>query len=101
MLQGGLGLAPGGNINPSGTSMFEPIHGSAPKHAGKNRANPIATIWAGAMLLDHIGEEAAADDVVDAIGEVILDGETLTYDLGGDAGTSDVGDAAAERVREG
>lgn len=101
MLQGGLGLAPGGNINPNGTSMFEPIHGSAPKHAGKNRANPIATIWAGAMLLDHIGEEAAADDVVDAIGDVILEGETLTYDLGGDAGTSDVGDAVAERVRQG
>lgn len=99
MLQGGLGLAPGGNINPSGTSMFEPIHGSAPKHAGKNRANPVATIWAGSMLLDHLGEEAAAKDVVNAIGDVILEGETLTYDLGGDAGTDDVGDAVAGKVR--
>ena len=56
MIQGGLGLAPGGNINPGGTSMFEPIHGSAPKYKGKNIANPFATIWAGSMLLDHIGE---------------------------------------------
>ncbi len=56
MIQGGLGLAPGGNINPMGTSMFEPIHGSAPKYKNLGVANPIATIWAGSLLLDHIGE---------------------------------------------
>ena len=64
MIQGGLGLAPGGNINPTGTSMFEPIHGSAPKYKGSNKVNPIATIWAGALLLEHIGEREAAQGVV-------------------------------------
>lgn len=57
MIQGGMGLAPGGNINPSGTSMFEPIHGSAPKYKGKNVSNPIATIWAGSMILETLGEK--------------------------------------------
>jgi len=100
MLQGGLGLAPGGNINPDGTSMFEPLHGSAPKYAGENRANPTATIWAGSLLLDHIGEEEASELVLEALGDVIAEGETLTKDLGGDAGTDGFGDAVAERVRE-
>ena len=66
MIQGGLGLAPGGNINPVGTSMFEPIHGSAPKYKGLGVANPMATIWAGSLLLDHIGEPAASGAVVKA-----------------------------------
>ncbi|MFC2154689.1 isocitrate/isopropylmalate dehydrogenase family protein, partial [Candidatus Altiarchaeota archaeon] len=57
MLQGGLGLAPGGNINPDGVSMFEPIHGSAPKYKGQNTANPLATIWSGALMLDELGEK--------------------------------------------
>jgi len=68
MIQGGLGFAPGGNINPDGVSMFEPIHGSAPKYKGKNVANPLATIWAGAMMLEEIGKEKAGKDVVKAIG---------------------------------
>jgi 3-isopropylmalate dehydrogenase len=59
-IQGGLGLAPGGNINPHGTSMFEPIHGSAPSYAGKNMSNPIATILVGSMLLEHLGLNKAA-----------------------------------------
>ncbi|MGZ5520988.1 MAG: isocitrate/isopropylmalate dehydrogenase family protein, partial [Halobacteriota archaeon] len=67
MVQGGLGLAPGGNINPKGTSMFEPIHGSAPKYKGLNKINPIATIWAGAMLLESLGEAQAASGVMHAI----------------------------------
>jgi 3-isopropylmalate dehydrogenase len=100
MLQGGLGLAPGGNINPDGTSMFEPLHGSAPKYAGENRANPTATIWAGALLLDHIGEEKAGELVLEALQDVISDGETLTKDLGGDAGTDEFGETVADRVRE-
>ena len=91
MIQGGLGLAPGGNINPDGTSMFEPIHGSAPKYRGLNVANPIATVWAGALLLDHLGEHEAADGVVRAIEQTIADG-VVTRDMGGASSTSGVGD---------
>ena len=100
MIQGGLGLAPGGNINPDGVSMFEPIHGSAPKYAGKNVANPIATIWAGAMMLDEIGEEKAARDVVKAIEVVLREGKVRTRDLGGNATTSEMGDAIAKKLKE-
>lgn len=99
MLQGGLGFAPGGNINPDGVSMFEPIHGSAPKYKGMNVANPIATIWAGAMMLDEIGEEKAGRDIVRAIEEVMKEGKIKTRDLGGNATTSDMGDAIAEKVK--
>ncbi|MEM2907597.1 MAG: isocitrate/isopropylmalate dehydrogenase family protein [Candidatus Hadarchaeales archaeon] len=100
MLQGGLGLAPGGNINPEGVSMFEPIHGSAPKHAGKNVANPLATILAGQMMLEHLGEAEAARKVEQAVIEVLKEGKVRTYDLGGRSSTSDVGDAVAEKIRE-
>lgn len=100
MIQGGLGLAPGGNINPAGTSMFEPIHGSAPKYRGQNRANPIATIWAGSLLLDHLGEQEAAAAVVGAIATSITDG-VVTKDMGGSTGTSGVGDHIAALVRDG
>jgi len=100
MIQGGLGLAPGGNINPNGVSMFEPIHGSAPKHAGKNKADPIATILAGKMMLNQLGEEKAADKIEKAVEEVLREGEVRTYDLNGDSTTSEVGDAVAEKVRE-
>jgi 3-isopropylmalate dehydrogenase len=98
MIQGGLGLAPGANINPEGTSMFEPIHGSAPKYKGMNKVNPIATIWAGAMLLEHLGEQAAADDVIRAIETNIKRGKVRTYDMGGSSTTSDVGDDIAAIV---
>lgn len=100
MIQGGLGLAPGGNINPKGTSMFEPIHGSAPKYKGKGIANPLATIWAGSLLLDHIGEPEAASAVLSAISRTILDG-VVTRDMGGDSGTKAVGDHIAHIVRTG
>lgn len=98
MIQGGLGLAPGGNINPAGTSMFEPIHGSAPKYKGMGIANPLATIWAGSMLLEHLGEHEAAEAVVNALSQSILDG-VVTKDMGGAAGTAAVGDYVAKRVR--
>lgn len=101
MIQGGLGLAPGGNINPEGVSMFEPIHGSSPKHAGKNEADPLASILAGQMMLEQLGEKEAADRVEQAVIEVLKEGEPRTYDLGGDASTSEVGDAVAAKVREG
>ncbi|HTY15814.1 MAG TPA: isocitrate/isopropylmalate family dehydrogenase [Methanoregulaceae archaeon] len=98
MIQGGLGLAPGGNINPEGTSMFEPIHGSAPKYKGKNIANPFATIWAGSMLLDHIGEPDAAAAIVDALGSCIRENK-VPKDMGGTLSTSAAGDAVAECIR--
>ncbi|AKB13740.1 3-isopropylmalate dehydrogenase [Methanosarcina thermophila] len=100
MIQGGLGLAPGGNINPTGTSMFEPIHGSAPKYKGQNKVNPIATIWAGAMLIEQLGEKEASDMIVSAIQKNILDGKVRTYDMGGRSSTSDVGDDIARRIKE-
>jgi len=100
MIQGGLGLAPGGNINPEGLSMFEPIHGSAPKYRGKNCANPLATIWAGAMMLDELGEEEAGEKLVNAIETVIKEGKVRTKDLGGSATCSEMGDAVAEKVAE-
>jgi 3-isopropylmalate dehydrogenase len=99
MIQGGLGLAPGGNINPKGTSMFEPIHGSAPKYKGQNKVNPIATIWAGAMLIEQLGEKEAADTIVNAIQKNILDGKVKTYDMGGKNTTSDVGDDITRIVK--
>ncbi len=98
MIQGGLGLAPGGNINPDGVSMFEPIHGSAPKHRGLNKVNPIATIWAGAMLIEQLGERDAANAIVGAIETNLIEGAVKTYDLGGSSGTTDVGDDIAGRV---
>jgi 3-isopropylmalate dehydrogenase len=99
MIQGGLGLAPGANLNPEGTSMFEPIHGSAPKYKGQNKVNPIATIWAGALLLEHLGQQQAADDVVKAIERNLFEGRIKTYDLGGSSTTSDVGSEIARLVK--
>ena len=101
MIQGGLGLAPGGNINPDGVSMFEPIHGSAPKYKGKGVSNPIATIWAGAMLLEAVGEKNAAERVINAIETVLREGKVRTYDLGGNSKTSEVGDAIVNAMKMG
>ena len=101
MIQGGLGLAPGGNINPEGTSMFEPIHGSAPKYKGQNKVNPIATIWAGSLLLDQLGEKEAAAEIVKAIEKNIVNAEIRTYDMGGSNTTSEVGTDIERLVREG
>ena len=94
---GGLGLAPGANIGEQG-AVFEAVHGSAPDIAGKNLANPIALILSGAMLLDHLGEHAAADRVRDAVHAVLRDGEKLTHDLGGSAGTTEIAEAIATRL---
>ena len=78
--------------------MFEPIHGSAPKYTGMNKVNPIATIWAGSMLIEQLGEKEAADSIVSAIERNILDSKVKTYDMGGSSGTSDVGDDIARIV---
>ncbi len=100
MIQGGMGLAPGGNINPDGVSMFEPIHGSAPKYKGKNVANPVATILAGQLMLEALGEQEAADLLEKAVIEVLREGKVRTKDLGGSSKTSEVGDAVAKKVKE-
>ena len=98
-LVGGLGVAPGANIGEK-AAVFEPVHGSAPKYAGQNKANPTALILSGALMLRHLGELAAADAVESAVREVIAAGATVTYDLGGTAGTREFGEAVAARVRE-
>jgi tartrate dehydrogenase/decarboxylase/D-malate dehydrogenase len=98
---GTLGLAPSANIDPTHRrpSMFEPVHGSAPDIAGRGIANPIAQIWAAAMMLEHLGEKAAADDIVHAI-EAHLGAPDVprTPDIGGTARTADVGAAIAARL---
>jgi tartrate dehydrogenase/decarboxylase/D-malate dehydrogenase len=101
-IAGSIGLAPGGNINPEKEypSMFEPVHGSAPDIAGKGIANPIAQIWTGAMMLEHLGQPEAARGVVAAIERVVKEGKVLTRDLGGTASTVDVGQAVAALVSE-
>lgn len=100
MIQGGLGVAVGGNINPEGVSMFEPVHGSAPDIAGKNIANPIATILSGAMMLDHLGEAQAAQAVENAVESILSEGKIKTCDLGGNSSTIEVGDEIAKKIRE-
>lgn len=99
---GGLGLAPSGNINPAreAPSMFEAVHGSAPDIAGQGIANPVAQILAAAMMLDHVGEFAAAEAVDRAVCEILAEGNVLTPDLGGKSTTTDLGTAIAERAAE-
>ena len=99
-ITGGLGFAAGGNINPKGVSMFEPIHGSAPKYKGLNVINPVATILSGGMLLENIGEQALGELVERAVTEVLREGRVRTKDMGGTSTTSDMGDAIAAKVRE-
>lgn len=91
-LVGGLGIAPGANIGEKG-AVFEPIHGSAPKRAGQNMANPTATILSGVLMLKYLGETEAADRVEKAVAKVIAEGKNVTYDLGGSTGTSEYADA--------
>ncbi|MGB7729663.1 MAG: tartrate dehydrogenase [Candidatus Acidiferrum sp.] len=97
---GSIGLAPSANLNPEREfpSMFEPVHGSAPDIAGKGIANPIAQIWSGAMMLQHLGEPKAARAVEEAFTAVLAKSDALTPDLGGTASTRDVGDAVAQEI---
>ena len=94
---GGLGLAAGANIGEN-YAMFEPVHGSAPKYAGQNKVNPIATVFAGKMLLDYLGEEDSAHVVENAVFEILKEGKVLTYDLGGKAKTSELGEAIIAKL---
>jgi isocitrate dehydrogenase (NAD+) len=97
-LVGGLGVAPGANIGEK-AAVFEPVHGSAPKYAGQNKANPTALILSGALMLRHLGETDAATAVETAVRDVIAEGQTVTYDLGGSAGTREFAEAVASRLR--
>ncbi|MEJ7747817.1 MAG: isocitrate/isopropylmalate family dehydrogenase [Candidatus Limnocylindrales bacterium] len=96
-LVGGLGVAPGANIGLD-AAVFEPVHGSAPKYAGLNKANPTALILSGALMLRHLKYPAEADRVESALRAVIAEGTATTYDLGGSTGTSEFADAIIERL---
>ncbi|WP_442595057.1 tartrate dehydrogenase [Parapusillimonas sp. JC17] len=97
---GTIGIAPSANINPERCfpSLFEPVHGSAPDIFGKRIANPIAQIWSGALMLEHLGYAEAGGAILEAIEHVLLNGPR-TPDLGGDAHTEDVGEAICEYLR--
>ena len=97
-LVGGLGVAPGANIGEDG-AVFEPVHGSAPKYAGQNRANPTAMLLSGVLMLRHLGYPDIAAKVEMAVRDVIAEGLTVTHDLGGDAGTSQFADAIVGRLQ--
>ena len=96
-LQGGLGMAASGNIHPGKTSMFEPVHGSAPPIAGKNVANPMGAILTAAMMLRHLDLGSYADRLESAVHKAVLERKT-TQDIGGGLGTREVGDWIADRV---
>ena len=99
-ISGSLGTAPSGNLDPTRNhpSMFEPIHGSAPDIAGRGIANPIGAVWAGAMMLEHLGERPAAARVIRAIERVTLEGRVRTPDLGGSASTADMTQALLDAL---
>lgn len=94
-IQGGLGFAASANINPNRQmpSMFEPVHGSAPDIAGQGKANPVAAVWSGAMMLEHLGEQQAADAIMKALDDVSSDTRYCTPDMGGSATTSELTDS--------
>lgn len=97
-ITGGMGLATGANINPERKypSMFEPVHGSAPDISGKGIANPIAAIWSVSQMMDYFGEEKWGEAILSTIKEILLDKESLTPDLGGEASTSELGNRFVE-----
>ena len=96
-LVGGLGVAPGANIGLE-MAVFEAVHGSAPRYAGLNKVNPTALILSAVMMLGHLGEATAAHALFEAVRAVIGEGKHVTYDLGGTAGTREMGEAIAEEV---
>jgi len=98
MIQGGMGIAAGGNINPEGTSMFEPIGGSAPKYTGKNVVNPMAAIAACQMMLEHLGETEAANLVEQAIINVVGQLKSLSAGKMGYT-TTEVGDLVVKQIK--
>lgn len=101
-ITGGMGLAAGANLNPERTfpSMFEPIHGSAPDIAGTGKANPMAAIWSASQLLDFLGYENYGAQVIEAIQDTLVEGTTLTAEMGGTARTDEVGAAVCRHLQE-
>ncbi len=98
-LQGGLGMAASGNINPQGVSMFEPVHGSAPKYAGRNTANPMGAILTCQMMIEHLGLPEGGRLVEEAVVDCLRD-RRCTRDLGGSLGTAETGDAVCAAIRK-
>jgi len=96
-LVGGLGIAPSANIGDK-IAVFEPVHGSAPKYAGLDKVNPTATILAGVLMLKYLGEKKAADSIERAVAEALKEGKKLTYDLGGNAKTSEFTDYVISKI---
>ena len=96
-LVGGLGVAPGANIGDD-RAVFEPVHGSAPRRAGQNVANPTAAMLSGVLMLRYIGESKAGKRIQTALTDVIKEGKTVTYDLGGSASTSEFADAVISKL---
>ena len=96
-LQGGLGMAASGNIHPGKVSLFEPIHGSAPKYAGKDVANPIGAILTAAMMLEYLGHTSEASLIENAV-IAAIDANETTHDLGGTLGTRAAGEAVLQRL---
>jgi isocitrate dehydrogenase len=99
-LQGGLGVAGSANLHPGQTSMFEPVHGSAPKYAGTGRANPVGAILSASLMLDYLGHAEAAKTIEDAVARSMREGQS-TPDLGGSLTTSQVGDLLARAIGQG
>lgn len=98
-LQGGLGMAASGNINPQGVSLFEPVHGSAPKYAGKNVANPFGAILTAQMMMDYLGYPKEAQLIEKAVIKAIKNDQT-PKELGGSLGTKEVGDYVSRAIKE-
>jgi len=98
MIQGGMGIAASGNLHPGSVSLFEPIHGSAPKHAGKNVASPVAAILAGGMMLDYLGEKQAAASIEQSVADLLRDGRLRGVGTG-EHPTNEVGDLVAAELR--
>jgi len=97
-LQGGLGMAASGNIHPGRTSLFEPVHGSAPSFAGKNVANPMGAMLTAGLMLEHLGWTEEAKLLENAV-RWAVDNDRTTRDIGGTLGTREVGDAVCVQIR--
>jgi 3-isopropylmalate dehydrogenase len=101
MIQGGLGIAAGANLNPEGVSMFEPIHGSAPKYKGQNKINPLAAIASAGLMMDNLKCPKGAKAIDEAIAKAFREGHVKTLQAGADKSTTEIGDLIAGFVREG
>ena len=99
-LVGGLGIAPSSNLGDGDLAVFEPAHGSAPKYTGQNKVNPTAQILSGYLMLRHLGQEEAAQRVLAGVRRVIGEGRVVTYDLGGESGTSEMGAAIVKEIEK-